>query len=395
MGADKDGEYIVQTTPNLGLKKPETNEYVNVVDLNYNADTIDTSVSGKVNSSDNVTNDEIDDLDELVYIPKFKNSDVLVGGDNNTHPAFIVNGKEIPGFYYSKYQNVVKTVDGVNMAYSLYGKDPAVNINFDNARARCEAKGKGYHLSTMAEWAAIALWCKKNGFMPYGNNNYGKDTRETDYVAIPTSKDTTDPNKTGRVATGTGPVTWSHDETNSGIWDLNGNVWEWQGGYRTVAGEVQIIANNDAADHNNLQNTTSQYWKGINSTTGEPVAPGTAGTVKLDYVGGKWIYSTSITSSEDSRRSCPFSNVTFTADIKQPAQDLLRSLAILPVAGDTGYEDDYFFANNVAPEGLPIRGGVWNASAGSGIFYISESDARSNLGTNRGFRFVYIPELES
>ena len=94
----------------------------------------------------------------LVYIPKFKNSDVLTGGNDSTHPAFIVNGKEIPGFYYSKYQNVVHN----DAAYSLPGEDPITGIIFDNALACCEATGAGWHLSTNAEWAAIALWCKKN-----------------------------------------------------------------------------------------------------------------------------------------------------------------------------------------------------------------------------------------
>ena len=56
---------------------------------------------------------EVDDTDlpsVLVYIPAFKNSDVLTGGNDSTHPAFIVNGVQIPGFYYSKYQNVVHAV---------------------------------------------------------------------------------------------------------------------------------------------------------------------------------------------------------------------------------------------------------------------------------------------
>lgn len=41
----------MQTTTNLGLKKPETNEYVNVADLNYNSDVIDETVNAKVESS--------------------------------------------------------------------------------------------------------------------------------------------------------------------------------------------------------------------------------------------------------------------------------------------------------------------------------------------------------
>ena len=125
------------------------------------------------------------------------------------------DGQQIPGFYYSKYQNVVHAANNtegssVTAAYSLPGEDPAHDINFDTSRARCEAKGHGWHLSTNAEWAAIALWCKKNGFMPYGNNNYGKDTRESNYKAIPKS---TDSGRTGRVATGLRRVrrsgTWS------------------------------------------------------------------------------------------------------------------------------------------------------------------------------------------
>lgn len=41
----------MQTTPNLGLKKPESNEYVNVTDINENADTIDLAI-GKITPLD-------------------------------------------------------------------------------------------------------------------------------------------------------------------------------------------------------------------------------------------------------------------------------------------------------------------------------------------------------
>ena len=356
---------------------------------------------------------KVDDTDLpsiLVYIPAFKNSDVLTGGNDSTHSAFIVNGVQIPGFYYSKYQNVVHTTKltggDVAAAYSLPGEDPATSINFDTARARCEAKGAGWHLSTNAEWAAIALWCKKNGFMPYGNNNYGKDTRETNYKAIPTYEyDDSGNHYIGRVATGTGPLTWSHDKTLSGIWDLNGNVWEWQGGLRMVWGEIQILANNDAADPDNPQNETSTSWKAINASDGALVEPESkttdtsphlsGNTVKLDYVGSKWTYSTTIADSADSSRSCLFYQVTADSSISDAAKILLRSLALLPdegVATDE-YDGDYMWWNNGVAERCVFRGGSWGSGASAGVFSPDGDYSRSRVGTSVGFRSAFIPEI--
>ena len=353
----------------------------------------------------------VDDADlpsVMVYIPKFKNSDVLTGGNDSTHPAFIVNGQEIPGFWYSKYQNVVHTTqltDGsIAAAYSLPGEDPAANITFDTARSRCEAKGAGWHLSTNAEWAAIALWCKKNGFMPYGNNNYGKDTRESNYKAIPSmEKDSSE--RTQRVATGTGPLTWSHDKTLSGIWDLNGNVWEWQGGIRLVWGELQILANNDAADPDNPQNTTSVCWKAINAADGSLVEPEcevgdssatlSGSTVKLDYVSNAWQWTTTVTSSQDASRSCTFGKVAAAEAVGEAAKILLRSLTLLPDEGaeEDDYEGDYFYWNNGVAERCVGRGGYWADGTGAGVFYLYGGYSRSYSSATFGFRSAYIPEI--
>lgn len=371
-----------------------------------------TSLAVKMLCPNNIV--KTDDLDlpsVMVYIPAFKNSDVLTGGNDSIHPAFIVNGVQISGFYYGKYQAVVHTVqdsDGNNItaAYSLPGEDPQANINFDTARTRCEAKGHGWHLSTNAEWAAIALWCKKNGFLPYGNNNNGKDTRENNYKAIPTYTETSSGVKmTCRVATGTGPLTWSHDGSLSGIWDLNGNVWEWQGGIRLVWGELQILTNNDAADPDNPQNTTSTCWKAINAEDGALVTPEcsvsdtsaklSGKTVKLDYVSNKWTYSTSVTSSVDSSRSCLFANVTADSSICDAAKILLRSLALLPdtdaVADD--YEGDYVWWNNGVAERSVYRGGSWGNGPGGGVFSLYGYNSRGHAYTTLGFRLAYIPEV--
>ncbi|MBQ3405663.1 MAG: SUMF1/EgtB/PvdO family nonheme iron enzyme [Lachnospiraceae bacterium] len=337
----------------------------------------------------------------MVYIPKFKNNDVLAGGDSAIHPAFVVDGVgTIDGFYYSKYLNCIH--DGC--AYSLPGQDPANTINFDNSRARCEAKGNGWHLSTAAEWAAIALWCKANGFMPYGNNNYGKDSRESNYRAIP-SCPLDSSNRVQRTATGTGPVSWNHDKSLAGIADLNGNVNEWQGGIRLVWGELQILANNDAADPDNPQNNTSTAWKAIDAATGALVTPEcsvsdagqtvSGNTVKLDWRSSAWVYSTAINNPQSSYQGCLFGNITADATIGTAAVLLLRCLALLPDQGAVAadYEGDYVYWNHNVSERCVFRGGGWNGGTSAGLFYLGGSSDRTIAGGSLGFRSAYIPEI--
>ena len=326
----------------------------------------------------------------MVRIPKFKISDVITGGANSVHPAFIVNGVEVDEIYISKYQNVVNN----GRAYSLPCEDPKANVNFDQASSYCTAKGEGWHLMTRAEWAAIALWCKKNGHMPYGNNNYGKDTRESGYKAIPSMARDSE-GRIQRVATGTGPVTWSHDGTLEGIWDLNGNVWEWTGGLRAVYGEVQVLANNNAADLDNSQSASSAQWKAIDATTGELITPDgkgtTANSVKLDYISSKWTYSTTITSSVDSTsRNCLFVNVACDATISAAAQAVLKALALMPDDTAFDYEGDYFYFNNGAAERSFYSGGNWNYGAFAGLFGLHGGSPRSSANANIGFRSAFV-----
>jgi len=326
----------------------------------------------------------------MVRIPKFKISDVITGGADSVHPAFIVNGVEVEEIYISKYQNVVNN----SRAYSLPCEDPKANINLDQAINYCAAKGEGWHLMTRAEWAAIALWCKKNGKLPYGNNNYGKDSRENSYKAIP-SMARDGEGRIQRVATGSGPVTWSHDGTLEGIWDLNGNVWEWMGGLRAVYGEVQVLVNNNAADSDNSQSASSAQWMAIDATTGNYITPNgngtTANSVKLDYISSKWTYSTTITSSVDSTsRNCLFVNVTCDATISAAAQAVLKALALMPDDTAFDYEGDYFYFNNGVAERSFYSGGNWNNGTSAGLFALSGSYPRSHAVAHFGFRSAFV-----
>lgn len=322
----------------------------------------------------------------MVRIPKMTYADLGLGTSTATHPAFIVNGTEVSEIYISKYQNVVQN----GRAYSLPGQDPKTSINFDQSLAACAAKGAGWHLMTAFEWGALIAWCEKNGFIPLGNNDYGKHSSESIYKAVPASKD--DTHYAVRTATGTGPLTWYHDQSPDGIADLCGNVWEWTGGIRTVYGELQILVNNNAADGENPQSAASALWKAINASTGELVTPNgsgtTSGTVKMDWVSSKLTYATTITDSAPGEHNCTFPNVVAGSAIGDAAKLLLQALGMLPKTGSIITGSQCYF-NNAQEERAFIRGGYYGYPA-YGFASFDGSISRTNAGGGFGFRSAFV-----
>lgn len=326
----------------------------------------------------------------MVKLPKKTYAELGLGSSTSVHPAWIVNGTEVDAIYISKFQNIV--VNG--RAYSLPGQDPRASIDFDAALAACTAKGAGWHLMTKMEWGAIANMCFKAGQMPYGNNDYGKDTRETGYYASPSMA--RDGNgRIQRVATGTGPLTWSHDRTPGGIWDLNGNVWEWNGGIRMVNGEIQILANNNGADGSKSQAASSAQWMAINGSSGALITPNgsgtTSGSVKLDWTGSVWKYITgTITAGNKGAHDCSFENVDGST-LGANAVLLLQALGMLKYSTTSGaYEGDWFYMNNGEAERSFFSGGGWADGTRAGVFYSHGSLPRSYVSTYFGFRAAYV-----
>ena len=137
------------------------------------------------------------------------------------------------------------------------------------------------------------------------------------------------------------------------------------------------------------------------ATTGShPAASATApkpsgNTIKLDYVSGAWVYTTSVTSSVDQSRSSLFAKVTAAAAVGAAAKVLLRSLALLPDEGTTeaDYEGDYMWWNNRQAERCVGRGGSWYNGADAGVFSLSGDNSRSYSSASVGFRSAFIPEI--
>ena len=323
----------------------------------------------------------------MVKIPKMTYAQLGLGDSTATFPAFIVNGTEIDEIYISKYQNIVMN----GRAYSLPGQDPRVNITFDAALKACTDKGAGWHLMTAFEWGALIAWCENNGFIPLGNNNYGKHNTETNYKALPATKD--DTHYAVRTRTGTGPLEWYHDKTLDGIADLCGNVWEWTGGIRSVYGELQILVNNNAADADNPQTASSTLWMAIDATTGELITPDGSGTttnsIKMDWVSSKLTWSATITDSAPGEHYCTFMSIVCAASIGDAAKAVLIALGMLPKDGSiiSGWQRCYF--NNAQAERSFYRGGGCSSSNQCGFASFLGSSARSNSHAGIGFRSAY------
>ena len=304
----------------------------------------------------------------MVYIPKRTYAELGMGASTATHKAFIINGQEVDGIYISKYLNVIQN----GRAYSWPGQDPAAGtVTFDVAREACEAKGEGWHCMTAIERGLIIRMCENAGFIPLGNNNWGKHVSETAYKAIPSYKVGT---QIYRTATGTGPLTWYHDNSPDGIADLCGDGWEWNGGLRTVKGEVQILANNNGADSTHSQIATSAEWKAIKASDGTLITPDgngtTSGSVKMDFVNNKLTFSTSITDANRGAHNCTRANIVCDATIGDAAKLLLQELGLLPYSGTELSIGQYVYFDNAADERCFFSGGgAVNSSYGFASFY--------------------------
>lgn len=158
---------------------------------------------------------------------RMNDKDLFRGGKDKPHPAFIIGGEVYDEIYISVYQNTM--ING--KPYSLPYMEPVTDITADKFADACFSKGEGWHCMTAAEWGLLACLSWKNGTLPHGNTRCGK------YHADPTEcgVNVKDSNKT---LTGSGPATWTHDHTPTGVHDLCGNVGEIIRGLRIKDGAL-------------------------------------------------------------------------------------------------------------------------------------------------------------
>ncbi len=359
----------------------------------------------------------------MVRIPCFRWCDVIEGGSREICSAFIAGGKVYDSIYVSKYLNIIEN----ERAYSLPGRDPANIVTIDEAREACRRKGKGWHLMSNAEWAAVAHWSVKNGTSPRGNLNAGNNPEFRHEHGVRTWGVTPEDTcfgwqnmraedhfgdyegnpPVGRTLTGISPVSWSHDGTDSGIFDLVGNIWDFVSGLRVKDGEIQIIPDNDSA-LNVDESENSPYWRAV-STDGRLVPPGSPGTYKYDGCepgldkksicvapGGIRIntevefpqYSGDDENAEYGFSVMPFEMLKCREGIE--VQPILKELGLYPVSDNLSGE--MLFMRSYG-ERMPARGASWYDGTMGGLWSLYLRDNREYCYPDIGFRACYI-ELE-
>lgn len=302
----------------------------------------------------------------MVRIPAFSVEDIDADLGAGSHPAFLVNTVQKSHFSVGMYNSYVYGT----RAYSLPYKDPTCSLDFDASKARCTAKGAGWHLTSNWEAAALALLCVKNG-QPSGNTDYGRHHTNKQQTGV--RQDGILPGTasgTARTLTGSGPAAWRHDGTMQGVSDLVGNVWEWTDGLKLSTGKIYMPTDNYYALAEGSWPTDNVI---IANDSGLKL--GVSGTDTLHTSGsGTWASGIGRTAAYTALSAAIKSR--YMQAMIDPFWDIVN-----PVGGVWW---------DCSGERIPRRFGTWSSAGLAGVAALNLSSVRSGVGTGFGCRPAYI-----
>jgi hypothetical protein len=304
----------------------------------------------------------------MVRVTAIRAKDILFqSGSDTLHPAFTGHNE----IWVCKYQ--MSMYNG--RACSLPMAEPLYGVNFDEARRLCSQKGSGWYLTPFALRMAVALSCRRRGFLPHGNNFKGQEYLNPEEKGIPIGN--------GQTLCGSGPAAWSHDGTANGIRDLNGNLNEWDSGLRLMNGEIQLIPMGDLLKPEADLSLNSPLWRAMDET-GELVAPGTPGTLKYDAPDGRVRLTRTIT--VNGVGNCAFADIQAETGWEPP--EAARLLGLFPEASRDGYGTGWRWITTEG-EAFPLCGGGYWANDHAGVFFVGATYPRTKDYALTGFRACY------
>lgn len=294
-------------------------------------------------------------------VPKFRLEDIDPELGSGVHPAFIKGGVEKSELFVATYSAIVAEGRAVSIPGVI-----AATASHDAARQYCAAKGPGWHLMTNWEWAAIALWCAKNGFVPRGNTQYGAAydaLYETGVRGDGVAPGITSGNP--RTKQGSGPSTWNHNLQANGIADLVGNYFKHVDLLKIVDGRIYMPMDNN-------YDMPESEWPALDAYFDASAAGSDDGNVQ--NVGAAMLAGSVTNNTLEDYVTEYWANLSNKSGFSTPL--VLKQALVAPIQPSNGsplskLSKGLLYVRNKG-ERLALRGGdCWDASnAGLGFLYL-------------------------
>ena len=214
----------------------------------------------------------------------------------------------------------------------------------------------GHHMMTPYEWFSVAAWGVTFRYQhglgyPKGNTDWGKDIGDTRVVENEGLADPIrygyDAHEKSRCLTGSGPLSWSLNGKADGVFDLVGNVWEWE--------LMQVVTDG----------------------TGMVIAPGYPGAGTSILPSGSSGQRITALYAPDA----PTDGLSLASEINMPQT--------LSSGGTAEFGYDYCGWNIAAATYAALRGGGWSYGSDAGLFALVLSFTPSSPYSGIGFRGAF------
>jgi hypothetical protein len=268
----------------------------------------------------------------MLIIPRFRVEDIDPHLGSGVHPAFNCAGKSYDYIFVGAFP----ATEIKERAVSLPDCDARYCVTFDEARSLCAVKGKGWHLMTNWEWAAVSLFITKNRLEQYFNREW----------------------------------------------------WEWADGMKLLDGELYFPRQNNFEDSEDAWERQGVFFDDRNHDTPilsaeiknftEPDPRGKEDTRNGDYT------------HIDRYRGLEISDTYKT--LPQEKRELMAQMMIEPSKIHDEVPGGLWVRNY--GERVPVRGGGWGGGGLAGLGALLLNDRRSASNDFVGFRPAFIGDLK-